>query len=68
MIGGSLASEISQKRTAQQQSEKSRRETSQPGTAHHLSGFMHESSQDSLPVQSPNLLRKKFVSKQAAGA
>ena len=27
------------------------------------SGIIHDSSQDSLPVQSPNLLRKKFISK-----
>lgn len=26
-------------------------------------GVIHDSSQDSLPVQSPNLLRKKFISK-----
>lgn len=27
------------------------------------SGIIHDSSQDSLPVTSPNLLRKKFISK-----
>ena len=27
------------------------------------SGIIHDSSQDSLPVQSPNLLRKKFIAK-----
>lgn len=71
IVGGPAASNYTENKTSFSNQQQKRRQTgatmeSGPagvsGAA--SSAFNNDSSQDSLPVQSPNLLRKKFISKQ----